>query len=456
MVRGGVALVILAACGSLFAADDPPPPPPAQVEAAQWTLQQLTQLGLSRNPRLAGARLAVDAASGLALQAGLYPNPEILISGDEISDNTGPGGIWTTPFISQEIVTANKLGLSQGAATRAVDQASLSVQTERYALLAQIRQAYFAVLTLQERVTVLEKLLEVAEQSLDTASKLFEGKQVARLDVLQFQVERGRIRAQLAAARRQRAAGFRNLASLLAVPELPDAPLAGQLEQPFPPYAIDRLEALVRSYHPEIRAAEAGVEQAQLLLRRAEVEPIPNLVFGAGYIRQNQNRSDDWGIALGLPVPLWDRNQGNIRAARAELGRARQRVRQVEYDLLQQLALAWGNFTAARDQVELFQRQVLPAARESLRLSRQAYQGGQFEYLRVLQAQRDLVNANLTNLTALGQLWQAASNLSGLALEDQWPPVILTQHKPPSQSAVKDSTTPQRRRGQESSGSPPK
>ncbi|HYT94260.1 MAG TPA: hypothetical protein VEL76_36425, partial [Gemmataceae bacterium] len=54
-------------------------------------------------------------------------------------------------------------------------------------------------------------------------------------------------------------------------------------------------------------------------------------------------------------------------------------------------------------------------------LSRKGYQGGQFEYLRVLQAQRALAEANLELVRALGEMWRAASEIAGLMLEDHWP-----------------------------------
>jgi cobalt-zinc-cadmium efflux system outer membrane protein len=88
------------------------------------TLTDLIRLTLDRNPRLSQAAFAIDAARGRAVQAGLYPNPTVRVSDEELGDRTGPGGILTAPAMSQEIVTGNKLGLSRAAALREVDQAT--------------------------------------------------------------------------------------------------------------------------------------------------------------------------------------------------------------------------------------------------------------------------------------------------------------------------------------------
>src|SRR5262249_22539337 len=105
-----------------------PPPPPCPSSSVQampqpLTLADLIRLTLERSPRLAQAAFAIDASKGRALQAGLYPNPTVRVSDEELGDRTGPGGILTAPLVSQEIITAHKLGLSRAAAYREVDQA---------------------------------------------------------------------------------------------------------------------------------------------------------------------------------------------------------------------------------------------------------------------------------------------------------------------------------------------
>ena len=112
-------------------------------------LAEVAQMGLAQNPRLAQAVFRVDAARGRALQAGLYPNPTISATFDELGDRTGPSGVNTLPLVSQEIVTGKKLRLDRAAANREVDQATLAVMNQRYALLSSIRQAFFEVVTLQ-------------------------------------------------------------------------------------------------------------------------------------------------------------------------------------------------------------------------------------------------------------------------------------------------------------------
>jgi cobalt-zinc-cadmium efflux system outer membrane protein len=405
----------------------PPPtvihlPPPRVLEPVHaLRLSDLIQMTLERNPRLAQASFAIDAARGRAHQAGLYPNPTVTVSDEELGDRTGPGGILTAPAVTQEIVTANKLGLSRAAAFREVDQATLSLAAERFSRFTAVRQSYFEVLTLQRRTAILGELVKLAEESVDTTRKLLEAKQVARLDLLQLEIELERFRAERDATQRELPAAFRRLAASVGVSDLPETLVVGTLEVPAPDYDLEKARQYMLAVHPEALSAQVGVERAQLLLKRAEAEPIPNVTVGASYIRQYENRSHDLGISVSLPVPVWNRNQGNIRAAQAEVGEAIQRVGRVENDLTGRLATAFGTYAAARQRAERYRTAILPKARETYQLSLKAYQGGQFEYLRVLQAQRSLAEANLDYIRSLGELWRSASDIAGLLLEEVWP-----------------------------------
>jgi outer membrane protein, heavy metal efflux system len=138
-------------------------------------------------------------------------------------------------------------------------------------------------------------------------------------------------------------------------------------------------------------------------------------------VRQNQNRSDDVSVGVSLPIPLWNRNQGTIQAAQAQVAEAVQEIGRVENELVERLATAFRDYAAARLRAERYRTAILPKARETYDLSLKAHQGGQFEYLRVLEAQRSVAQANLEYVRALGEAWKAASVISGLALEEHWP-----------------------------------
>ena len=419
---------------------DPLPPPrpvggepaaPGPAKAQALGLPDLVALTLERHPRLARVGWAVETARGRAIQAGLYPNPTVNITGNELGDRTGPGGVWTTPLVSQEIVTGNKLGLSTSAALKEVDQATLNLIAERYRVLTEVRQAFFEVVTLERRAEILTELVKLAEKSVETVETLRKEKEAVRLDVIQLEVDLERYRAELDATRRSLPGAYRRLAGSVGAQDMPAFTVVGTLETPLPDYSLERLRVYLLGVHPEVRSAQIGVERARLLVRRAEVEPIPNLTVSTGYTRQNQNKSSDWDVGVSLPFPVWNRNQGNVLAAKAQLGEAIAQVGRVENDLVVRLGAAHSAYAAARQRAERYRTTILPKAQETYDLSVKAYQGGQFEYLRVLQAQRALAESRLEYVRALGEMWRAAGDIAGLTLEDEWP--LPPAQAPPKQ-----------------------
>jgi cobalt-zinc-cadmium efflux system outer membrane protein len=411
---------------TLLPPPSPVPQPSAQTPVSPLSLDDLLNISLENNPSLRQAGFDIEAAQGRSVQAGLYPNPTVQVIGEQLGGRTATQGVVSAPLITQEIVTAGKLRLSRAVGQREVDQATLALLRQRYALFTTVRQGYFEVLANQRRVDVLTDLEKLAKQSYDNAKKFQGAGEASKPDVLQFEVELDRLQTDQEAARREVAASWRRLAASMGVPKFPQQPLLGSLEAAVPDYDFDRAAAQMLDVHPEIRSAEVGIIRAQLAVRRAEVERIPNVTLGAGYTRDStlQPRQNEWRFEVGVPVPLFNRNQGNIRAAQAELGRATQEVPRVQNELANRLATAFGQYTAAKQRAERYQKSILPKARESYRLTLAAFRGGQFEYLRVLQAQRAIGEANLSYIQALSEQWRAASEIAGLLQEEHWPPAV--------------------------------
>lgn len=393
----------------------PGPAPPA----GPVMVDDFVRLAVERNPRLARANLAIEAARGKHLQAGLYPNPELAVTWDEIGDRTG-NGIITAPKVTQTIVTGKKLTLAQAVAAREVDQATLELLTERYAVVGSVRAAFYEAYTIQQRADILDQLARLADEAVANGKTLLEAKQLARLDYLQLEVERERFGAELQSVRRELPGAYRRLAAVAgnhaAIPNGVAGTFVG-----LPEYDADAVREAVLAFHPQVRSARVGVERAQAAVKRAEAEPIPNVSAYAGFIRQNENKSNDAAFGLSMPVPVWNRNQGNIRAAKAELGMAIQAVGQTENELAARVAAAYQSYAAARERAEAYRLKLIPRAEETYKLSLEAFKGGQFEYLRVIQAQRAIAEARLEYNRSSGEAWRAAAELSGLLLEEAWP-----------------------------------
>jgi cobalt-zinc-cadmium efflux system outer membrane protein len=409
-----------------------PPTGPIAAASQPRSLDDLVQLAIAQHPILAQAQFEIEAAEGRALQAGKYPNPTVTIGAEEI----GPkAGIHTLPLISQEIVTAKKLLWARAVAERELDQAFLALASKRFALVTAVRRAFVDVIAARRRRDILTERVKEVAKALEEAKKRVkvlpeEGSEIVPLT---FQYELDRIALELATAEREYAAAWHRLAAAVGAPNLatPDAVASPFLDR-LPFYAVDPDErkhqqhlANLRQYvianHPEVRFAQAGIARADAALGRERAQAVPNVTLAGGYQRNFNEREHQATYQVEVPIPIFNRNQGNIRAAQAEYGRALTEVARTELDLSQRLAAAYGDYATAKLRADRFSMLRTTAKKLYDQASTLYFKAGKLSNLQIIQAQRQVIDAELDYVRAWGDAWRAASELAGLMLEEDWP-----------------------------------
>jgi cobalt-zinc-cadmium efflux system outer membrane protein len=381
------------------------------------TLPELEQLALQHNPSLARAGALVRAAQGDWVQTGLYPNPSIGLG----EQQTGSRGIAEQDGISvqQEIVTGQKLKLNREVATREILWNRQQWEAQRQRVLTDVRTEFYNVAIGERQRQVTNELVEIAEKGVAAAEERNKGDELGRNDILEAKIElyharvvafRGVNRARMA---RQR------LAAAVGLPELVEVDLNGDLAELLPELKFEDTYETIHARSPEIAAALAEIERTQWALKRAGVEKIPN-VTASGLYNWRDNGvlggKPDGGFQFSLPLPIFDRNQGGVQRAAAELAAAQRTLRQLELSLRDRLADTFESYANARRQVEVYDNQLLPAAAEALELTRAAYLAGKTDYNDLLTSQRTNRNSNQEYLQALKDLRVSEMAIQGLLL----------------------------------------
>lgn len=399
-----------------------PPSPTAEAPEQEFvgsglTLADLIGIAESSSPNLRQASADIESARGRTDQAGRYPNP-ILMSGAQ-QLNAGQSQYLAT--LSQEIVTKHKLDLQKCAAEREIFQAELQYLRTRFNLLTAVRQSYFATLAAQKRVDVLTRLVEIARKSQEAAQKLQDAGEGTKGDTLLLSIELEKAEVALENAQTALHAWSRQLAAVVGQRGLRIDGVSGLLTVSLDDFAHQIAVDDYVPYNAEVQIAEQEINRTRFLARRADVEPFPNVTVQSGYMYQVEPLHNYGILQVSVPLPLWNRNQGNRYAAQAAVGRAVETVQQVQNDIAKQMADAVGRFRQADQQVHRYEERILPQARESVAVSQQGFQQGQFDFLRLLQSQRALVESSLGYLTALENRWMAAAELAGIAQVEVFP-----------------------------------
>ena len=128
-------------------------------------------------------------------------------------------------------------------------------------------------------------------------------------------------------------------------------------------------------------------------------------------------------LQVGAPIPVFNKNQGNIAAARAELVRASREVERIDNAIKARLANAAGDFDASLVAVDQYSSEILPNAQEGLDLAEIAYKAGETDYVQVLIAQRTYFETNLQYIAAQALLGQARARIDGYVLTGSLDPI---------------------------------
>ena len=381
------------------------------------TITDLEQLALTHNPTLVQASTYVDAARGKALQAGLPFNPTAGISGEQIGA-AGKAGEWTFFSLQQQIVTGGKLRLSRQKYEVEAELAEIQAHAQQLKVVNGLVAAYFDVLAAQRSVENDRRLAENAEEAVKTTEQMLNVGQANQQDLLQAQVEASQARVAVRNAEARLRQDWVHLATQIGVSDFPQQPLVGQLEPDGSPLNRDESLARLLQESPELAFAVAKVKQDQIQLQRERREPIPNVTVrgGVGYNYETRNTTAE--VALSLPIPVFDRNQGTVRQAMADLTRSQAEVTRVQLDLQRRFADSFTRYEMAREQVENFRDQVMPKARKAAELYEEQLKARRAAFPQVLVARRTVYQLDEEYNKSLTQLRRAEVEVRGLLLVD--------------------------------------
>lgn len=379
-----------------------------------WNLEELEDLALRSSPALARSASRVGVNQGRWEQVGLWPNPDIGYSGQQL----GSRGLAEQQgaLVGGEIVTGHKLALNRQVAAQEIVKSEQEWNAMRLRVLTDVRLAYYDALIAERRSELTRTLHEISQQSVKTAGQLFDAKEGSKIDWLQAQLEAGNAEISMRNAENRLDACWRHLAAVVGVPGLPRRTLVGPLDPPSTHLDWERTVQTLVEVSPEVAAAHAEIDRAGWALDRARAEVIPN-IRAQGIVQTDNSVGGTNGmLQVTVPVPIFNRNQGAIAAAEAELAGAKRELMRVELALTARLATVFERYSNASQQYELYSQQLVPHADEQLKLVQKAYAAGEFAYLALLVAQRSYFQTHLARLESLRELRVTVLEVDGMLL----------------------------------------
>ena len=411
---------------SLFAENPPVPAPqllPGVASRAPLKLEDFLASADKNNPTLQQAAAIVRRSEAEAKQAALYPNPSVGYEGDQIRGGSYGGGE-QGGFVAQTIVLGGKLGLRRDIYEQQKRSDQIAAESQLSRVHNDVAQMFYDALSAQQMVVVRGRLLGVANDAVETAHQLANVGQADSPDVLQAEVEAEQAAIDYSVAQRLFLQRFKSLAALAGTPAIATAPLDGALDTP-PEMDPARIVDTIVQQGLTVKQAEQQIAIAQARLKDARREVVPDLQLRAGEQANLEALAEDPGrktgaqsfASVGIELPLWNRNQGNVRAAQEDLEQARQEVTRTQLSLRQRAEALGQNYLSAKLEAERYRTALLPRARRAYELYLDKYRSMAQAYPQVIVSQRTLFELEVRYIDSLDRVWQNAIALENFTLQ---------------------------------------
>lgn len=402
-------------------------PVPDLLESAKATqpktLEDFEALAREKNPTLRQAEAIVRMSAGLAHQAGLWPNPSLGYQGEEIRGADFRGGE-QGGFIQQNIVLGGKLHLRRNAFEQQRKADEIGFDEQKLNVRGAVQIQFYSALAQLRIVEVQRTLLGIAADAATTAHQLANVGQADAPDVLQAEVEAEQAKLGFARAQREYIQAYRQLAAVVGEPQMPLALLQGNLENP-PAIDPDRYIQDLTANSPSLKRAQQEANLAQAELARDRREAVPDLSLRAG---AQQNRElDEFSMrpvggqvfaSASIQIPIFNRNQGNVQASKANVEREQQEPERVRLQLIQAAQPLLQQYATESLDAERYRIQLIPRAQRAYELYLQKYRNMAAAYPEVIVSQRTLFQLQESYARTLGDLWTTAVQLQNYLLAD--------------------------------------
>ncbi|MBW2708378.1 MAG: TolC family protein [Deltaproteobacteria bacterium] len=392
------------------------PEPVFDFDGNPVTLQKAIDLTLEHNPVLNASRWERRSMDGRVIQAGLLPNPEI----EAETENFAGSGVFhgfnaaeTKVQLSQLIELGGKRAKRSTYAALGRDLAQWDYEVILADVVARATLAFMNVLFTQERLTLMRKLLNLANEVLQTTSERVKAGKISPMEKIKAEVDRSASRIDVKHAQFDLKVARRKLSGAWGGTTPTFSEARGRLGNLLPVPSLEALQGMV-SRNPDVGRWAVAIEQHRAGVDLEQARGIPDLTVSLGAKHHNEVNDTAFVMGVSIPIPIFDTNQGATLEARDRLSKSKEESRAVWLRVVNNLAETYQRLSRAHMEATDLAEHVLPGAEAAFKASEEGFRHGKFDYLDMLDAQRTLVSMNLRYINALFSYQQARTRVERL------------------------------------------
>ncbi len=375
-----------------------------------YGLDELLSMAYEQNPAMKIIHANVDINKGQATAAAAYPNP-VAEFGVGKGNATDTGGSMTeySASIAQTVEWPSKRKHRNRYYESRISDSDFDINVFHLQLRYEVRRAFYESLLNTRIKDLREQNLKSANDFLATAESRVRTGEAPEFELVKAKVEALRAEKDLSAAKGKAEIGRQNLNRLLGGTIGNDFDIEGDFSGPVKDYGLDELIAKAMESHPSISKYENLRDAGGYLVDFEKSSVIPDVTLRLSYAHELGREA--YALSVAVPLPLWNRRNGDIAAAYAQQVKADAEITKVRTDLSAAIKEAHQNYLIARSQREVFRTGLLSQAEEALKIAGFSYKRGETSYIDFLDAQRVYRTTSAEYYQALFELAESLARL---------------------------------------------
>ncbi|HEY7129286.1 MAG TPA: TolC family protein [Nitrospira sp.] len=363
------------------------------VTSLRLSLNDALTLFVQQNLDVLIAKYGIEYSKGQQITARLFPNPVMSI-GNLASFTQGH----TAGNSGQIFVQAQQLFELAGKRGYRIESAGFGAQSAEAAFEDAVRQLGFTVKDSYYRVQLAQRRLALAEENRDRFSRILDINTIrlkkgyiAEVDLIRIRLQMVDFHSMVIQSLQEAESARGDLRQLLRLSPATTLELTTDLEFRRIDPEIEKLRLAAMDVRPDVRSKRFTFSQREADLRLAKAYRVPDLTVGTGYAVQGSQGPDNpqqWALNFGMPLPLFNRNQGGIRQAEVAVQTAEADLNKALNVVENEVEVAYRNLMHSRRLVEAYVGGVLDDARATFTIVERAYERGGATILDLLDAAR--------------------------------------------------------------------
>lgn len=360
----------------------------AEEGTLRLTLNNSIQLVRERNFSAATARLNVEASQADRISAGLLPNPFFSVNNTFIDPQAPRSGSQVTARIDQPIETFGKRKYRIEASEQEVVSSDFRRRNQLRQLILDVQTLFYRILLLQQNRRLAEGNAERFGEILRVNTLRYQKGDISEAELMKVRLQQLDYQNEVLSTRLEIQEQEKRLKGLLVLDPSISIELVGGLQYETRDVDLSKLKEEAIHSRSDILEMQSDLKKTESEAKLARAMRYPNVSVGVEYDTVGPDYHGLFGAGLSIPLPIFDRNQGEIRKSDIRVQAAKISLREKEHQVLLEVEYAYRDLLQKRAQVALFESQVLQDASSSREIAERAYGKGGMSLLDLFDAER--------------------------------------------------------------------